>query len=414
MRIKHIYIVSIAVCILCALFFHPIEYNDTPSYLRAWDSLSTGKWDTFRTPLYPAILGISQDLFGKAWKWVVVIIQYGVFLLSIRYYHRISSCLLKEKWALIMTAFYAIYPTFNSWGNLLLTDSLGLSLSVFFFYACFKIINEGSDKHALIMTLLLFLLIALRPSSISLLIPAAISFFLFLFTPQKRSAGIFSLAGIIACSVLLIAYSFNVKQKTGVFTPSTVSVSNDFAIARIYGYLSPDAADDRADIIRQNYEKYGKELAEGPVLYDALGDFVNEFSVSEMKQIVDISIQSNPILWLKALIKRTYFAALTPAMTSYTSDLFRLHPLFPINIGIVLLLLVIYCIIIIISTLKRHFPLIEFFLLITCLCVIGVSIVGAQYEYHRLILPAMPLVLIISGQLLQRLSLSSHEYSSPL
>ena len=409
MKIKHIYIISVAVCFLCALVFHPIEYNDTPSYLSAWNTLSSGRWDTFRTPLYPVVLGVARNLLGKVWKWGVMIIQYGVFLLSIKYFHHIASSLLKERWALIMTAFYAIYPTFNSWGNLLLTDSLGLSLSVLFFYNCFRIINNGSVKHTFLMASLLLLLLALRPSSISLLIPAAISFFLVLFTKEKRSAGIVGLAGIAVCSALLIAYSFNIKERTGVFTPSTVSVSNDFAIARIYGYLSPEAANERADVLRQNYEKYGEELMEGPILYGALGDLTNEFSVAEMKQLVDKSIRSNPILWLKALIKRTYLAALTPSMTSYTSDLFRLHPLFPINIGIVLLLMVIYCIIIIISTLKEHFPLVNFFLLITCLCVIGVSIVGAQYEYHRLILPAMPLVLIIRGQLLQRISIVLHE-----
>ena len=114
MKIKNIYIAATVVCVLCALLFHPIEFNDTPSYLKAWESLSSGQWDTFRTPLYPAFLGCLQTLFGKAWKWAAVIIQYAIFLLSIKYFHLLAAGLLKEKWALITTAFYAIYPTFNS------------------------------------------------------------------------------------------------------------------------------------------------------------------------------------------------------------------------------------------------------------------------------------------------------------
>lgn len=403
MKIKNIYIAATVVCVLCALLFHPIEFNDTPSYLKAWESLSSGQWDTFRTPLYPAFLGCLQTLFGKAWKWAAVIIQYAIFLLSIKYFHLLAAGLLKEKWALITTAFYAIYPTFNSWGNLILTDSLGLSLSVFFFYTCYRIISEGSFRHSFLMALLLLLLLALRPSSISLLIPAAFSFFLLLFVKEKRLAGILSLTGIAVCSILLVGYSLKIKEKTGVFTPSTVSVSNNLTIARMYGYLSPDAVDDpqRSEAIRQNYEKYGEELSEGPVMFGAIGDLVNEFSVAEMKQLVDKSIKLNPLAWLKALVKRTYFASLMPATTSYTSDIFRLHPLFPINIGIIILVLLAYSVLIVIRLFKGCLNHESIFLAITSLCVIGVSIVGAQYEYNRLILPAMPCVLIIISQMIQ-------------
>lgn len=401
--LRLIYAVSVIVSLIFILLFHPIEYNDTPSYLRAWESLSSGQWDIFRTPLYPAFLGCLQTLFGKAWKWAAVIIQYAIFLLSIKYFHLLAAGLLKEKWALITTAFYAIYPTFNSWGNLILTDSLGLSLSVFFFYTCYRIISEGSFRHSFLMALLLLLLLALRPSSISLLIPAAFSFFLLLFVKEKRLAGILSLAGIAVCSILLVGYSLKIKEKTGVLTPSTVSVSNNFTIARMYGYLSPDAVDDpqRSEVIRQNYEKYGEELAEGPVMFGAMGDLVNEFSVEEMEQLVDKSIRLNPLAWFKALIKRAYFASLTPATTSYTSDLFRLHPLFPINIGIIILALLAYSVLIVIRIIKGGFQHETLFLVITSFCVIGVSFIGAQYEYSRLILPAMPCVLIIISQLLQ-------------
>lgn len=398
-----IYTISIIVSLSFILLFHPIEFNDTPSYLRAWDNLSNGQLDTFRTPLYPVFIGSAMSLFGKAWGWVVIIVQYAIFLLSIKYFHRLSSGLLNEKWALATTAFYAIYPTFNSWGNLILTDSLGLSLSVFLFYACYRIIKEGSLRHIILMALLLLLLLALRPSNISLLIPAAFSFLLLLFVKEKRKAGILGLAGAAFCSFLLIGYSFKIKEKTGVFTPSTVSVSNNLTIARMYGYLSPDAVDDprRSEVIRQNYEKYGQELSEGPVMFGAIGDLVNEFSVAEMKQVVDKSIKLNPLAWLMALVKRTYFASLMPATTSYTSDLFRLHPLFPLNIGIIILVLLAYSVLIVIRLFKGSFHHESIFLAITSLCVIGVSIVGAQYEYNRLILPAMPCVLIIISQLIQ-------------
>ena len=121
----------------------------------------------------------------------------------------------------------------------------------------------------------------------------------------------------------------------------------------------------------------------------------------EMKQAVDNSIRQKPILWLKALIKRFYLASLTPATRSYTSDLFRVHPLFPINIGMVILLLIVYSVLIVIQFFRRRFPVAAIFLAATSLCVIGVSIVGAQHEYSRLILPAIPCILIVIAQICQ-------------
>ena len=407
--IKLVYIVSIAVSLLCILCFGPIGYNDTPSYLSAWENWSQGKVDTFRTPLYPMFLGAIKSIAGKAWGWVAILIQYAIFVLSVKYFHKMANMMLKDRTALIVTVFYAIYPTFNSWGNLLLTDSLGLSMSVFFIYASLKVIMNGSIRHTYIATLMLVLLLALRPASVSMLIPAALSFFPILFIKEKRMAGILGLAGIAVCSVCLLVYCGKVKEKTGIFTPSTVSVANDLTIARMYGYLLPEAIEDAhlSEVLRHNYEKYGLELQEGPVFYGAIGNLMDEFSVAEMKKAVNNSIRLNPALWLKALVKRFYLASLTPATRSYTSDLFRVHPLFPINIGIVILLLTAYSIIIVIQLFRRRFPVAAVFLAATSLCIIGVSIVGAQFEYSRLILPAMPCILIVIAQLLENLKLGN-------
>ncbi len=407
--IKLVYFVSIAVSLLCILCFGPIEYNDTPSYLSAWENWSQGKMDTFRTPLYPMFLGAVKGMTGKAWGWAAILIQYAIFILSVKYFHKMAKMLLKDRAALIVTAIYAIYPTFNSWGNLLLTDSLGMSLSVVFIFAGFKVIMEGSIRHTYIATLMLVLLLALRPASVSMLIPAALSFFLVLFIKEKRMAGILGLAGIAVCSVCLLVYCAKVKEKTGIFTPSTVSAANDLTIARMYGYLLPEAIEDAhlSEVLRDNYEKYGLELQEGPVFYGAIGNLMDEFSVAEMKKAVNNSIRLNPALWFKALVKRFYLASLTPATRSYASDLFRIHPLFPINIGIVILLLTVYSIIIVIQLFSRRFPVANIFLATTSLCVIGVSIIGAQHEYSRLILPAMPCILIVIAQLLENLKLGN-------
>ena len=99
-------------------------------------------------------------------------------------------------------------------------------------------------KHTFIATLMLLFLLALRPSSVSLLKLAALSLLLLLFMKEKRMAGVFGLAGIADCSVCLLLYNGKVKEIIGVSTPLSVSVVNDQTIAGMYDYLLPEDVED--------------------------------------------------------------------------------------------------------------------------------------------------------------------------
>ena len=166
-----IYAVSILTAILWILVFGPMEYNDTPGYLAAYtNSLSHWKIDSFRTPLYPLFLGGTRDLFGtKAFPWVVILLQYIFFLLSIKYIYKSARFFLPNSFSLAITVFYAIYPTFGPWSNVLLTESLELSFSVFLMYSCLRLIHENDWGQAIGVFVWTFLLLSLRPSSVAFL-----------------------------------------------------------------------------------------------------------------------------------------------------------------------------------------------------------------------------------------------------
>ena len=368
-----IYAVSIILSIIWVLLFGPIQFSDTPGYLAAYtNNLAHGRIDTFRTPLYPLLLGLTQKAFGaKLFPWIVLFLQYAVFLISIKYVYKSAIKFLPENWSLAVTAFYAIYPTFGPWSNILLTESLELSFSVFLMYACLKLIYDEDWKYVIGVFVWVFLLLALRPSSVAFLPALAFTFFLLLFKKQKRRNAILGLVCVIATSIILLGYSSAVEKRTGLFTPSIVSVHNNYWIAGYYGYL-----DHEVDL--------------------------NTTDAREVQELVRESSLKNKKGWIAGLGRRFYDASLMPSLTSYTSQILRLHPLYPINIGMVILLLLVYMILLL-PVLPSKLPIGNCFLLVTSGSIILLSIIGAQYEWNRLILPAQPMILIIIAQLSVRM-----------
>ena len=57
LKLIYIYILAIANCILLIVHCGRQFYSDTLSYLIAWDNISNGQIDKWRTPLYPLFLG---------------------------------------------------------------------------------------------------------------------------------------------------------------------------------------------------------------------------------------------------------------------------------------------------------------------------------------------------------------------
>ena len=296
-----------------------------------------------------------------------MVLQYAIFLISIKFFYSSALCFLPKSWSLGVTAFYALYPTFGTWSNLLLTESLELSFSVFLMYASLKLILDKDWRYAIYIFVFVMLLLALRPSSVVFLPALAVPFMILLFRKSTRRNGLLGLLSIFIASVILLGYSTVIEKKTDLFTPSLISVHNNYWMADKYGYLDHEVDLDTADI-------------------------------SEIQAVVSESIKNNKRGWITGLALRFYEASLMPSLTSYTSQLFRVHPLYPVNIGIVLLLLLAY-LVILIPGFRNNIPVDSLFLLVTSGGIIALSIIGAQYEWNRLILPAQPMILIIIAQL---------------
>ena len=372
------------------------EYNDTYSYFSAWDTLKSGDIDLLRTPLYPAFIGIIRDVFPVRYALVIAFLQYTLFVVSIHFFYRTALRFLNEKAAFWVAAFYAVYPTFNSWSNLLLTESLNLSLSVIFFYYALRVIMDNRIIDTLPFTLFLFLMLALRPSNVAFLPITTLILFLMLFSLQKKKVGATGLAGVLLCTVGVILYSSQVQRKTGVFTPSSVSVLNSYTLARAYGYLDANCTDnpDLSAVIRASQEEYGSVIKDISVLEDESLS-IKGIPLADIHEVVSNSIALNPFGWVKGIFFRIYDASLMPAMTSYTSVCFRVHPIYPLNLGVVIIALICCMIGILVNLRKRVCIWGEVYMLGIVLSIIVTSIIGAQYEWNRLILPVIPLAIVL-------------------
>src|SRR5574344_1653919 len=158
----------IAIFLLILFNFTPqIKSFDTPYYFLAGENWWNGKIDCLRTPVYPLILKICSILVGgKSVTLLITLIQSVCFLLSINSFYKLCQYIINNTYfCFVLTILYIIYPSIG-WCNELLTESLSISGCVILTHLIFKLIDKKSMNIIICITLILILLIFLRPTFI--------------------------------------------------------------------------------------------------------------------------------------------------------------------------------------------------------------------------------------------------------
>lgn len=161
---------AIALVRMIYIFFYngPIVYPDSESYINyvftplfRLDFSEAG-----RTPVYPAILRICEKLFGTDGGLVAVtILQMIISYISVIFVYKtirlFTDC---NKIVFLVTFMYGSSSMVFGWDNLILTESLALSGTVFFIYVTIQYIKTNTVRFGVIAEILLLILTFLRPS----------------------------------------------------------------------------------------------------------------------------------------------------------------------------------------------------------------------------------------------------------
>lgn len=145
--------------------FATFYYDDTGSYFLAADEFMQGNIDSLRTPVYPLLCRFAVWLSAPYALRIISIVQEICFLLSITaLYLAIRAFKANKAVSIIATSAYALCPILFSYSNLIFTESLSITSTIFLIYSLSKTVyGKRIHTYGIISIVLLFFMIMLRP-----------------------------------------------------------------------------------------------------------------------------------------------------------------------------------------------------------------------------------------------------------
>lgn len=400
LKLRYIYLLSIINCVIMTYIFKVDISIDTPTYIDAWSTLQEGHLDKMRTPVYPLFLGLMNTICGNNYLYYVVAIQHLVFLVSIRYFYLLMQDIItNNNISIFLTIFYALYPCIATYNCCIATEIFAVAGSVSLLYSILKLYRTEFVRYGLYSFLWLFFLIFLRPAVVYLL-PIFIVGWCIVAIKEKKylnTSVLYGLSGSVLVSISLIVYMAMFKSNYGVFTPSCVGLNNKYAIAKAANVIDFNAIGNEELLTclvdEDSINAIGKETE----------NLINAVGMESFSEIVNQSIKQNKVKYLKRLLQNAQNASENNLFEpSYQIGIIgTISSMMGVKIKVIYILFLIYFFVLI-RWMNRKKEM-AFFSCI--LFMIGVSnyiliIIASPGEYGRLSLPAIPVYLIMIGQLL--------------
>ncbi len=393
-----IFLVSIINAIIWIVWKGPCLFEDSNSYIIAWDSIQNGKLDIFRTPVYPFLIGINKFLFGNEFLITTICCQHLFFLVSVYCFYEISITLFNQRRiSYVLTFIYGVFPYLVSWNNSILTESLAISGSVIFLFLAIRLYKKFSLSNLLGFVLSFILLLLLRPAFIYFL-PVFIVALSYLFFIKKTKTAIWGLFGTLLVFLGLVAYMLEYKREYGIFSSSNVRIINQYHIARENGWLTPDCFENEElrNMYAEYYQRNGSQPQVFSVIWDEADEICRNAPLPSIQKAVNKASKQSGALFFDSLYLRTKNAMKEPILVSSTS---RIGGILGFTIGTIMVFLFCFCCFLVYWVYNsRKIPWITSILFMIGVSSLFVIIVGAQGDWGRLVVPTMPIYLLMVGQ----------------
>ena len=400
LKLRYIYLLSILNCLIMTYIFKVDISIDTPTYIDAWSSLLNGHLDKLRTPIYPMFLGLMKTFFGDNYLYLVVFVQHVFFLVSIRYLYLLMRLIVKGKEiSFSLTFFYALYPCVATYNCCIATETFAVTGLIFFLYSTFKLYSSKTFRYGLYSFLWLFFLVFLRPAVVYLL-PITILGWCVIAIKEKQlldSSVLCGFSASIVVSLFLLVYMAMFKSSYGIFTPSAISLNNKYAIAKAANVIDINTMENEeliACLVDDNCTNaIGKETE----------NITNAIGLKSFSEVVNQSIIQNKGRYVKRIWQNIRNASEDNLFEpSYQVGIIGvLSNILGIKIKFVYLLIIIYSLLLIRwMNSQKEIAFFSCLLLMIGVCNYILIVIASPGEYGRLSLPAIPVYLIMIGQLL--------------
>ncbi|MDR3110860.1 MAG: hypothetical protein LBU65_14420 [Planctomycetaceae bacterium] len=249
---------------------------DPRSYVKASHTIGnvlSGDVDIQRTPVYPAFIAFCRLIAGEKNALVLTVIgQRIISILALLPLYYICRFFFKTKFLpAVATSFYAALiigsgylsgrgDRFDTW---IMTESLSMSLSIFFFYFLIGYAQKATYLKAIMIGLTVFVLAMLRPAFLVFL-PIVFLYWLgqLVFFRGQWKQDVAGLLTVCLSVLLLFGYSHLVYLKCGIAHISVIAVYNQFMCVIQSGITQHGADTKINNRIQECLENFKKEYPE--------------------------------------------------------------------------------------------------------------------------------------------------------
>lgn len=402
--LRPLYIISAAEMLVFGIMIFMTgryEAGDTVTYFNAWDRLLSGMPDPLRTPVYPLIAGSLRAVFGSGGGAVVLCLaQCALFLCSIRWFARLTEALTGNAtvafWA---TAIYAVYPGPLTLNCILLTESLSLSAMTGLLWLSYLAFKHNNTKAASGAGAITCALVLLRPALI--FVPLLFGlFWLIALIARKCSTrtALISMGGCVAALALLGGYCLLMKSIHGIAGPSSVTAINNYFTVREAGVIDSRQIDE--PLLRRTVDSIlTVRPAPGTIeeTWTELSAINTNATPAQIAAFTTGAMKARPVATARYILTDRMARAVSDDAV-YGGSLFppvrALTKLIGVNIGAALALMLVFITIMLRS---RKFTPYKWLITLLFAATVATSIIGAQNEWQRLILPAYPALLLMAA-----------------
>jgi hypothetical protein len=380
----------LAVIILVALLFflhqckvvHTIIlYLDSATYQDAADVWMRGEIDAFRTPCYPMLLGLCRQLMPyRDGLLLVVIVQIIVFYLSVAsLYWTLKRLYVARNIVMIVTFAYAVNPMCGHFNLAIMTESLATSFCVFLVGCFVRWIRRGRLVDILGLFLCEAFLMFLRPAFVYVLVALSIIILALIVRKEYRKVAQLTFVVVVLGGALL-GYCKVIESKTGMFTPSTVSVINTCFNADQIGKFSPEKVANPLIL-----ERLGDPDKKIKWDWDSIfrGSSMYGIPMKELYDELKLMQQKDRLMYVKFFYVNVQSSAYADS-GCYGIDFRTIYIFFAVS-GV--LLYRVYK--------RRQAMLIVAVIWLLCVGNVMVDMVGALENWPRLFQPSVPLLMIL-------------------
>ncbi|MCF0185519.1 MAG: hypothetical protein HUJ98_03405 [Bacteroidaceae bacterium] len=351
--------------------FVPNIPNDTATYFAAGDAIFKGSLDWLRTPVYPFICKILTILFDSGAIAAITFVQLIVFLLSVAVFKSIVFGLVKGRMArFLITALYAWNIPVISCTAYIMTESLAISCVVFYLWLVLH--SKSGYKDGIARAALLFFMIMLRPF-FACLLPVEI---MLAFKRYYRRGSSLCVALVL---IGVIAYCSAFKAQYGKFTMSMVGIMNKEGQLAKMGLKEPQRFAPHMELIYR--------FADGTELHGYNQQIVSALDENEMNSVIKEHFGD----FLKLRVIEFVESTKMPYPAYFGVKLGRLYYHIMPPVYFTLVFVAVFCVYVL---LKRR-SLYNYVLGLCAFCIIAMVAVGSDGSENRLLMPALPVVILM-------------------